>query len=199
MTTPSGPGCHHCHPPFNGRKCFVEFHFIHFRYCSEQCLKDAVEERRKRYRADEFRMEKHGRHWKVVDENGELVVIAISKEGASEVVRRLSRREPAAINSKSEGENIMPVERLLAYVHPTRFSGELAVISVYCCVAQVGLATIKTSSNSDLLWFWDRNHRVMISRHAEIGIFDLVGANSRRAFDSYRENICDSQSLATAD
>ena len=105
MTTASGPRCHHCHTPFNGKKCYVEFCFSHLRFCSEQCLTDAAEERRKRFRAEEFRMEKHGSRWKVVDGNGELVVVAC-KKGATEVIRRLTRRRSRSLLARAQTEAV---------------------------------------------------------------------------------------------
>ena len=38
-----------------------------------------------------YQIQKHGRHWKVLDPQGELVVVAVYKKGALAVKERLER------------------------------------------------------------------------------------------------------------
>ena len=95
MLTPDGPACDHCHRPFNGRPYLCAFFMCHMQYCSSACLEAAEEERKRRARAEEFTIARHGtRFWKVVDGNGDLVCVTVYKKGAAEVVRRLGTRKP---------------------------------------------------------------------------------------------------------
>lgn len=41
-----------------------------------------------------MRIEKHGRHWAVYDQAGELVCLCVYLKGAREVVRRLQEMTP---------------------------------------------------------------------------------------------------------
>lgn len=94
MVTSAGPACDHCLRLFDGQPCIVSFCCTQYRYCSRLCLMAAEEERARRWRAEDYTLQRHHtRHWKVVDGNGDLVCVTLYKKGAEEVIRRLRRRK----------------------------------------------------------------------------------------------------------
>jgi hypothetical protein len=69
------------------------FFFPELRYCSEECLQAATEDRRRNNQREEFRGERYQktRHWALYDGAGELICLTVYRRGAEEVRRRLTR------------------------------------------------------------------------------------------------------------
>ena len=92
MWTPEGIFCDHCKKPIpKGTAVKPPFFFIHHDYCNEACLEAADQARRRAWRARDLYTYKHGRFWKIVDGNGDLVCITVYKKGAAEVINRLKK------------------------------------------------------------------------------------------------------------
>ena len=95
MTTPYSPICDFCHTALPERTGFVSFWFSHERFCTVACLDAKEEDRRIEWhkRDNPYIITRYGnRNWAVYDSGGELVVVALYKKGAAEVVRRLTSK-----------------------------------------------------------------------------------------------------------
>jgi len=94
MWTPTGIFCNFCGIPIpRGTGVKPPYFFIHHDYCNQACMDAAEAKRLRDWQARLYRMEKYGRHWKVVDGNEDLVCITVYKKGAVEVMSRLRKAE----------------------------------------------------------------------------------------------------------